>query len=202
LAKKAFVEKLTERAKEKGMTGGDVAAKVAEFQGTKAAQRTAGTRSAIADMAVTEAQLMAPMALTASEKVDRTKSPMLNKVLLSLERGSGMPEEAGEDVIRFGIAVNSFINIYARAINPTGVPTVSDKEHARELLSTSFSKGQFRAAMDQLNKEMSAAKASPMKVRKDISAAVSGREPEKEVERGTSKSGRPMHKEDGKWVYD
>lgn len=168
--KAQFMNRLAQRAKERGMTGADVASRVAEFQGIKAGERSLGTRQALVDMAVTEAQNMAPLALTASKNVKRTDYPTLNKVILSAEKGIG-----DENVVRLGIAVNSLINIYARAINPTGVPTQSDKEHARELLSSAWSKGQMEAGVDQLMKEMAAAKASPGMVREDMRGAVTGR---------------------------
>lgn len=169
--KAKLTNKIAEVAKSKGMGGADVAAKVAEFQGMKAGERTLGTRTANIEMAVSEAKNMAPLALTASEKVNRTEYPTLNKVILAAEKGTG-----DENAVRLGIAVNSLINIYARAINPTGVPTVSDKDHARELLSAAWSKGQIRAGVDQLMQEMSAAQKSPGQVREDMRGAIAGRE--------------------------
>jgi len=90
---------------------------------------------------------------------------------LAVEQGTG-----DENVVRFGIAVNSLINIYARAINPVGQVTVSDKDHARELLSTAWSKGQFRNGIDQLQLEMNAAYKAPGAVRKELRNAVTGKE--------------------------
>lgn len=156
-------------AKEKGMSGSAVAAKIAEFEGIKAGERTLGNRTANIEMAVTEAQQMAPLALQASEGVDRTKFPALNAVIQAAERGTG-----DENVVRLGVATNSLINIYARAISPTGVPTVSDKDHARELLSSAWSKGQYRAGVDQLMKELAAARKAPGKVREEFREAVTG----------------------------
>ena len=163
-----FRRAISQVAKEKGMKGPDVAAKIAEFEGVKAGERTLGNRTANIEMAVTEAQNMAPLALQASEKVDRTKYPTLNAALLAAEKGAG-----GEDVVRLGVATNSLINIYARAISPTGVPTVSDKDHARELLSSAWSKGQYKAGVDQLMQELSAARKAPGSVRKEFREAVS-----------------------------
>jgi hypothetical protein len=166
-----------------GMKPEQIAAKMAEFEGIKAGERTLGTRTANIEMAVTEAQQMAPLALEASQKVDRTQYPSLNKVLLAAEKGTG-----DENVVRLGVATNSLVNIYARAINPTGVPTVSDKEHARELLASAWSKGQYQAGVDQLMKELAAARKSPGIVRKEFSNAVTGEE-KKDAVKTTVESG-------------
>ncbi len=151
------------QAKDQNLSPAQLAVKMAEFQGLAASQRTLGNRVANVELAVTEAQNLMPQVLQTSEKVDRTKYPALNNIILAAERGTG-----DENTVRFGIAVNSLINVYARAISPTGVPTVSDKDHARELLSTAWSKGQVRAAIDQLNLEMEAARRSPGQVKEAI----------------------------------
>jgi hypothetical protein len=165
-----FTNRLAERALERGMGGADIAAATAAFQGDKAGFRTVGTRAANADLAVTEALKMMPLALEASSGVDRTQYPTLNEALLAFELGTG-----DEDVVRLGIAVNSLVNIYTRAVSPTGTPTVSDKEHARELLDAAWSSGQFATAIDQLAREMMAAKASPGQVREDMLNTVTGK---------------------------
>ena len=158
-------------AERRKMKPDEIAARMAEFEGIKAGERTLGNRTANIEMAVTEAQQMAPLALTASENVDRTKIPTLNAALLAAEKGMG-----DENVVRLGVATNSLINIYARAISPTGVPTVSDKDHARELLASAWAKGQYRAGVDQLMKELQAARRAPGQVRSEFRSAVTGAE--------------------------
>lgn len=155
----------------------DVIANQAELVGIKAGQRTIGTKQAQIEMAVTEAKNMAPLALQASNAVDRTKYPTLNSFLLAAEKGTG-----DENVVRLGVATNSLINIYARAINPTGVATVSDKDHARELLAAAWSKGQYAAGVDQLMKELAAAQKSPPQVRGAMREAITGKKTEGKTE--------------------
>jgi hypothetical protein len=164
-----FTNRLAERATKRGMDGADIAAATAAFQGDKAGFRTLGTRAANADMAVTEALNMMPLALDASAAVDRTQYPTLNAALQAYNIGTG-----DENIVRLGIAVNSLVNIYSRAVSPTGTPTNSDKDHARELLSAAWNKGQFATAIDQLALEMQAAKASPGQVREDMLNTVRG----------------------------
>lgn len=158
-----FREAVTKEAVGQGMSPQMAAQKVAEFEGNKAGQRTLGTRSANIELAVQEAQNVIPIAVTASDKVDRTRFPNLNAVLMAAEKGTG-----DENVVRLATATNSLINIYARAISPSGVPTVNDKEHAREILDKAYSKGQYRAAVDVMRQEMSAAQSSPGQVRDAI----------------------------------
>lgn len=148
---------------EQGKSGTDIATKIAEFEGLKAGERALGTRTAQMGMALNEAKTFAPLALTASEKVDRTQFPTLNSLLLAAEKGTG-----GEDVIRLAVATNSLLNAYARAVTPTGTPTEGAQERARELLDSAWSKGQYRTAIDQLMKEMDAASKSPGMVREEF----------------------------------
>jgi hypothetical protein len=156
-------------AKERNITGGQLAAINAEYFGSKAGERTLGTRSANIEMAITEAQNVAPLALEASSAVDRTKYPDLNAIILSGQKRTGDP-----NVVKLGVATNSLINVYSRAIAPTGVATVSDKEHAREILSAAWSHGQYAAAVDMMMKEMEAARKSPGQVRGALRSAITG----------------------------
>lgn len=169
-ARAAIAEMVTKVGRERGKSAADLAAATAEYQGIKAGQRTLGTRQANIDMAVTEALNVMPIALQASEKVDRTKYPTLNAVLLAAQKGTG-----DEAVVQLASATNSMVNIYSRAISPSGTPTVSDKEHAREILSSAYSKGQYRAAIDIMKREMEAAKAAPGQVREELSRATTGK---------------------------
>ena len=169
--KAMLAEEIARQAADAGLDGRDIAAIMAEYQGMRAGQRTLSTREANAQLAVQEAISLMPLALAASEAVDRTQFPSLNKALIEFEAGTG-----DEAVVRLGIAVNSFINVYARAVSPVGTPTVSDKEHARELLEGAWAKGQFAAGIDQLNKEMQAALRSPEAVRASMRSVITGKE--------------------------
>jgi hypothetical protein len=169
--KSQLTNAIAARAKAKGMSGEDVAAKVAEFQGIKAGERSAGTRTAQVGMAVAEAQRMIPLALDASEKASRLGIKSLNDIQQAVQKGTASPE-----LRKFVAANNSLVNVYSRAVSPTGTPTVSDKDHAREVLSTGFSKGDYKAAVEQLQAEMQAAQASPGDVRKEFRQAVTGKD--------------------------
>jgi hypothetical protein len=146
-----------------GISGEGRAIKNAEFFGVKAGQRTLGNRQANIELAATELKQVIPIVMAASEAVDRTNYPDLNKVIQAYQRGTGDP-----NIVKLGSGVNTLINLYSRAISPTGNPTVSDKDHAREILSQAWSKGQFNAAVDMMQQEVNAAFTSPEAVRGDM----------------------------------
>lgn len=160
------------QAKARGLGGSDLASLNAEFSGLQAGERTLGTRTANVEMAATEAQKLMPIAVEASRAVPRTQYPTLNRVIMAAEQGTG-----DENVVKLGVAVNGLVNTYARAISPTGNPTVSDKDHAREILDKAWSGGQFEAAVGQMQKEIAAARQSPGAVRGEFRGAISGRTP-------------------------
>ena len=144
-----------ELAEQRGISGAEVATRIAEFQGTIAGERTLGARTANMEVAANEAKFMAPLALEASKQVSRTDYPNLNAVLLAAERGTGDPQ-----VVRFGLAANSLIYTYAKFLNPTGIPTDADKARATDILSTAWAEGQFEAAVDQIRKEIKSGQAA------------------------------------------
>lgn len=149
--------------------GAGAAATDAEFQGTRAGERALGTRSANIGTAVQEAKNIAPIVLEASKAVNRTQFPDMNKLLMAAQEKTGDP-----NVIKLGSSLNSFINIYSRAINGGAAPTVSDKEHAREVLSKYWSQGQLSAGIGIMQQEMKAAQDSPGAVRKELRSGVMG----------------------------
>lgn len=165
-----FREEIRRVAEAEGISPEEVAARNAEFFGVKAGERALGTRTAQVGMAVAEAQNMVPLALQASEAADRTGVKSLNDALQAVQKGTASPE-----LRKFVAANNSLVNVYARAISPSGVPTISDKDHAREVLSTAFSKKDYRAGVEQLMAEMNAAQQSPEVVRKEFRETVTGK---------------------------
>lgn len=137
-------------------TANDQIANNAAVQGLKAGARAAGTRAANFGLAKSEAYEMADLVTQASVKNPRTSFMPINKALNAFKTNTGDVE-----VRQFGAALNSFINAYARAVSPVGVPTVSDKDHAREMLSTADSHEQVVGIIAQLKKEMEAAGNAP-----------------------------------------
>lgn len=160
---------MTKQAKERGMNSKDIALATAGFEGLKAGERTLGNRTANIGMAVNEANLLSDLAVKASEEWQRAGIKSLNDLQKYAQGKTASPE-----LRRFVAANTSFVNAYARAISPTGQPTVSDKEHAREMLDVAFSKGDYRATMDMLKQEMQAAQQSPAATKEELRGLFKG----------------------------
>lgn len=159
----ALRTRIAEQNKALGVSGEEQALKMAEYGGLKAAEKVTGTKVAAIALPAEELKLTLPLAVEASEKVDRTIFPSLNEVLLAYKRGTG-----DEDVAVLGQMTNSLVNIYGRAINPSGVATVSDKEHAREMLFDAYAKGQYRAVAQQMLREVETIQAAPEAVKEEL----------------------------------
>ncbi|RQY03925.1 hypothetical protein DF121_08090 [Burkholderia stagnalis] len=166
----ALRREVMRQEREAGGTGADIAAANAGFQGEKAAARTGATRAANIGMAVAEAQKTFPLVREASAALPRTEFPGVNRAMQAAQTGTGDPR-----VVALGTALNTSVNAYARAISPTGVPTVSDKEHARELLSTASTPDQLNAVLTMMEKEMTAARQAPTEVQAQQKGRISGR---------------------------
>ncbi|HET7832359.1 MAG TPA: hypothetical protein VFK88_05290 [Gallionella sp.] len=163
---------VAKQANAAGMNGADIAAKMAEFAGLKAGQRTAGTRSASIEIAANEVAQLAPIALDASAKVSRSGFLPFGKAQIMFDANTNDPA-----MRQFAMANTALVNAYGQAMARNGTATVSDKDHARELLSTAFDQPSYAAAVAQLQRETRAAQAAPKQVRKDLSDSVAGREP-------------------------
>jgi hypothetical protein len=103
-----------------------------------------------------EADNMIRIIRTYNPKVDRGQYPDLNAIQVAVDKKTG-----GTDIVALNTAINGAVNAYARAINPKGVATVSDKNHAREILNSAYSKGQLDTILNVMQEEMDAAKRSP-----------------------------------------
>ena len=161
---------VSKQANAAGLNGADIAAKMAEFAGLKAGQRTAGTRSANIEIAASEAAQLAPLALEASAKVARSGFLPFGKAQVMFDANTNDP-----NLRQFAMANNALVNAFGQVMSRGGTATVSDKEHARELLMTAYDQPSYAAAVEQMNKEITAARKAPGEVRRDLSNATSGR---------------------------
>ena len=166
----ALRREVMKQTREAGQGGADIAAAQAGYQGEKAAARTTGTKAANVDLAVSEAQKTFPIVRELSAQLPRTQFPGVNRALQAAQTGTGDPR-----VIALGSALNTSVNAYARAISPSGTPTVSDKEHARELLNTASTPEQLDAVLKVMEKEMAAARQAPKEVKEAQRERISGR---------------------------
>lgn len=168
-ARIAIQNAIVDKAAQMGMSPQETAARIAEFQGTVAASRSVGQRAANISLAANEAQQMLAIVKEQSDKFPRQNFIPWNYALRAYETGTGSPEIAA-----FGASVNALVNVYARAINPTGQPTVSDKEHARAVLNTIQSPEQVDAVLGIIRRELEIAKKAPSAVRSDLRSSVTG----------------------------
>lgn len=166
-ARVALQNSIVDEAAKMGLSPEQTAAKMAEFSGTVAGSRTVGQRAANISLAATEANEMIDIVRDSSSKFPRSQFVPFNTALRAYETGTGDPEIAA-----FGASVNALVNVYARAINPTGVPTVSDKEHARAVLNTVQSPEQVDAVLGIIRKELEIAKKAPTQVRESIKQSI------------------------------
>ena len=121
-----------------------------------ASSKALATQSAKILTAANEADNMIKIVRTTAAKVDRTQYPTINAIQNAVDKGTG-----GKEIVKLNTALNALVNSYARAINPTGVSTVSDKNHAREIINSNYATGQLDAILDVMQEEMRVAKASP-----------------------------------------
>lgn len=113
---------------------------------------------------------MIPLALEASKNVARAGFLPFGKAQIMFD------DQTNDPALReFAAANNALVNTYARAISPAGVPTVHDKEHARQVLSTAHDQKSYEATVLQMKKEMDAALAAPGKVREKMREGISGK---------------------------
>lgn len=122
----------------------------AAFMGDKRGASNLALRMSTIHGAATTALATSDRVIETSEKVDRTNFSDLNKVLLSAQRRTG-----GTEVIDFGIAVNTLVNNYARAVGGgSAALTDTARREAHELLELAWSKGQIKSAVAQLKREL------------------------------------------------
>ena len=120
--------------------------------GAAAGARTAGTTTANIEIASDEANRMIGVLRGVIPTVNLTNYPSINAIQNAVSKGTG-----GVEVVKLNTAINSLINSYARAINPRGQPTVSDKNHAREVINNAMSNGQLEGTLQVMEAEMQAA---------------------------------------------
>lgn len=184
-ARIALQNEISKLAKEKGWTGADIAAQMADFAGIMSGSRTVGNRAAQISLASSEADKMIGIVKEQAKRFDATNFVPWNRALKAFETNTGEP-----GIKAYGASINSLVNVYARAISPSGVPTVSDKEHAREMLSTIDSPAQVDAVLGVLRQEMRAARESPGEVRADLRKAITGAKAATEAEPAAAKPKR------------
>lgn len=166
----ALRKEIGTQLREKGLSGADQAAKIAEYGGLVTGLRATGNISARIDNAAEEAKQLAPLALESSRTVARSGFLPFGKMQDMFDVNSNNPALATFATRNLGLAT-----AYASAMARGNKPTVSDNEHARTLLSTAKNQPAYEATVVAMQGEIDAAQRAPKNVRAHLSSEISGR---------------------------
>ena len=137
------------------------------YAGKISYSRAAGTYGARVETATNEVAQLLPQALEASKAEPRGKWVPINKLVQDLQAGKSDPR-----YYDFAFANFSLINVYGRAINPTGVARLEDKQHAAALLSTATDQASYERVLLRLAKEVRASHAAVAMTRGEADAHI------------------------------
>lgn len=161
---------VADEATKRGLTGADLAAINADYQGQKAGLRSASQISAKVENAGAEADQLAPLAIEAGRQVARSGFLPFGRAQIMFDNQTNDPA-----INKFATANIGLATAYAGAMARGGKATVTDNEHARELLSTAKSQEAYEAIVNQMQQEIAAAKRAPKQVRDNLRNDISGR---------------------------
>jgi len=147
----------------------------AMFAGTLSAERGLGTQSGRVAGAIGALQATVPLARAASEQVNRSQYPDINKVENAVKQGTG-----DTNIVQFNAYNQAVVNDYAQIMKRGGASTDESSKRANDILSTAFSKGQYEVGLQTLDAEASAVK-NGLRTAKDIIAGKDTKTDEKPV---------------------
>jgi hypothetical protein len=156
-----------------GMTGADMAAKLAAFGGETAGLRTIGQAGARIGIGAQELQVALPEALKLSENVWRAGFKPVAQIQQAIEGKSNDP-----DLLEFQQQNQAVINAYAATMTRGGASTVSAGQRASELLSSTTSQAAYARQLDRLNKEVEQMQFGTDEAKQQILDQISGRHTE------------------------
>ncbi len=159
----AISKRIAEKRTEQGITGSDQALRNAQYGGTKTEARVVATRSGQLAIPMNAFESMAPLALEASQSIDRTRYPTLNSIKLAVLKGTG-----DENVVALHNYLTTLANTYARAVTPLGQSTDKSRDKAYSLFEEGYSKGQLATSIDSAHREMAAEKQGVGQAKKEI----------------------------------
>lgn len=138
------------------MSPTDVSANIAKFPAYQDALKTNAEVGARMNTGQTEALRLLPQVVAAAKSINPSDFPVWNAAKQTWLAQTGDPRVAS-----LASFMNALTNTYSRAIttNPRG-PTVSDKEHLRDVVNPYWSNGQWDAGAQAIVKEMEIAQES------------------------------------------
>lgn len=150
------------QAQERGMSGKDIAATMARFNGMAAQARAVGTISGKVDYGVNELSASIPLAQKASTSLPRGSFVPLTQAEQLIQRGSSDPR-----LKDFAIKTNAVINAYNLVAGRAGT-SVEQRKHNAELLRTADSPAAYQAALAAMKMEGDVAKQASGKTMDDV----------------------------------
>ena len=166
----AYMNAVPDIMKKRDFTPDEIATKIAEFEGKKASERTLGTRETNIFIAANAAKKLIPQALETSDALYRSGWHDFTIIQQKIQRGTESPE-----MRRFDLANTALVTEYSQVMSRGGIATDASREHANSVLGTAFSQGDYRAAVDQLQKEIDAASSSPNDIKRKFEQEWSGK---------------------------
>lgn len=189
---------IRQTAKAQGMSGGDIAAHMAEFQGMAAGERTLSTTQARIGLGAAEIQQLEPLVLEASKQLERTNYPSFNAMIQAGQRETGDPA-----LKNLAVRLQGLKSAFSQVLTRGGVPTDSARATTDELFNTKDPPRVMQAAMDAMNAETGAIEKAPGMVRKQLRENISSDKPDST--RGPAPAhlhGKPIWPEGDHWVYE
>ncbi len=167
---------VAQKAKDRGISASDMLYNQAKNVGLAQQERTFGGQIAAMATASVEAQGALNIARTASGEFKRPDFKPMAQLYVKYEDAVNSPQ-----LSKFAAANMTVANTMARAINPKGTPTVEDKKHFYELLSTAKSDQAYNATLDQFDAEINLAHQSPTYAQKMLENIRKGRPTEEGI---------------------
>lgn len=136
----------------------------AQNTGGQSGARTEATRAANLDIIINSAKAAIPQALAASAALPRGEFVPVNKAIQSYQAGTSNPQ-----LTAFAIANLQLAELWARAMNPTGVMREGDRELALSKLSTATSPEAYKVAIDSVLQAINREKGAVLTTEKERS---------------------------------
>ena len=133
--------------------------------GGTAGARTEATRAANLDIILNSTMAAIPQAIAASDAVPRGSWVPVNKAIQSYHAGTSDPKLAA-----FAVANLQIAELWARAMNPTGVMREGDRELALHNLSTATSPETYKIVLGQVQQAMEREKGAVLTTEKERGA--------------------------------
>ena len=137
----------------------------AQNVGGTAGARTEATRAANLDIILNSAKAAIPQALAASDAMPRGNWVPVNKAIQAMQAGTSDPKLAA-----FAVANLQIAELWARAMNPTGVMREGDRELALKNLNTATSPEAYRTVLNSVKQAMDREKGAVLTTEKERGA--------------------------------